>query len=395
LATPTNSHVTTSAGEATMPGSQPVQDDENDDQTGHWLEEVLEKAVSSLANASSISHTLKVVAQTLPSPIAQNQSSSSITAFPALMTALQSNIQSSSTPYIQVTHAVPSNFALASLPTSPANTPSIDPSMDTQEDYFGASVFSSAVGTVDRHDKFSNKENLGSMNSSATLVVPPATSDFALLERYIPPSTVQEFDDLFLPTGPSVLVDRLVELSPNNGTLLFIYPTRDGAATFKSKYLNPILDPVLRSVMISHCLSSVICRQVGAMAALEHILTMDGIKRKLQILLRQLGRGNGPMGKAHYTLVHASKASVYIERKEWGEWYVKQESSRIRHIATDYINQAVRLPQEEFVSYAMLTREIVEGVMQRAYPEGESPGGEEGIEVGVFVVRRTRMQESN
>jgi hypothetical protein len=44
LATPTNSHVTTSAGEATMSGSQPVQDDENDDQTGHWLEEVLEKA---------------------------------------------------------------------------------------------------------------------------------------------------------------------------------------------------------------------------------------------------------------------------------------------------------------------------------------------------------------
>ena len=329
-----------------------------------------------------------MVAQTLPAPVADNTSSTPTSALPALISALQSKLQNSSTPYIRVTHAVPSSFALTNLPTSPPSTPSVNFAVDAQEDYFSSSVFSSAVAVINRHDKFSRRDESTPIPSSPCLAVPPASTDFALLERYIPPSTSQEFSDLFLPTGPSALVDRLIELSPNNGSLLFVYPTRAGAERFRSQYLNPILDPILRSVITSHCLSADIGIKVGKMSAIEHLLTFEGLKRKISLLLKALGRGTGSLTKGRYSLVHARNAGVLLPRKVWSEWYVKQESPRIRHITTEYINRAIRLPQEEHVSYAVLTREIVEGIVGRRYGRGEEPGDDSVIEVGFFVIRR-------
>jgi hypothetical protein len=39
--------------------------------------------------------------------------------------------------------------------------------------------------------------------------------------------------------------------TPNGGSLLFVYPTKKGASTFKSQYLGPILDPLLRLAEVS------------------------------------------------------------------------------------------------------------------------------------------------
>ena len=323
---------------------------------------------------------MKVVAQTLPCIAADGASESSTTAFPSLISALQSKL-SSATPYFQVHHIVPPTFSLTSLPTSPPSTPSVNVSVIPQTDYFSPNIFSSAVAVIDRHDKYSKPTSV----PSSPFAVVPNTADFALYERYIPPSTVQEFKDLFLTTGQSALVDRLAELSPYNGTLLFIYPTKAGATTFKKKLLDPILDPVLRSIITSHCLSSDIGVNIGNMAAAEHLLTFEAMKRKVQALLKGLGRDS-----RRYTLVHATKAVVDVERKVWSEWYVKQETPRIRNITTEYINRAVRLPQEQHTSYAVLTREIIEGVLKRTYAGGEEPGMDSGIEVGVFVVRRVK-----
>lgn len=320
---------------------------------------------------------IKVVAQTLPSIAADGVSDTSTTAFPSLISALQNRL-CSATPYFQVHHIVPPTFSLTSLPTSPPSTPSVNVSVIPQTDYFSPNIFSSAVAVIDRHDKYSKP----TMPSSPFAVV-PNTADFVLYERYIPPCTVQEFKDLFLTTGQSALVDRLAELSPNNGTLVFIYPTKSGAATFKTKLLDPILDPVLRSIITSHCLSSDIGVRIGTMAAAQHLLTFEAMKRNVQALLRGLGRDS-----RHFTLVHAKKAVVHVERKVWADWYVKQETPRIRNITTEYINRAVRLPQEEHISYAVLTREIIEGVLKRDYAKGEEPGVEGRLEVGVFVVRR-------
>ena len=372
---------------------------DKDNSNAHWLDATLEAAgswrsqlgpfissmiliygtVSELVEEPDTPQlVIKVVAQTLPSIVADGTSETSTTAFLSLICALQNKL-STTTPYFQVHHIVPPSFSLTSLPTSPPSTPSVNVSVIPQTDYFSPNIFSSAVAVIDRHNKYSKPAS----GPSSPFAVVPNTADFSLYERFIPPSTVQEFKDLFLTTGQSALVDRLGELSPNNGTLLFIYPTKAGATTFKTKHLNPILDPVLRSVITSHCLSTDIGVKIGTMAAADHLLTFEAMTRKMQALLRGLGRDS-----RRFALVHAKKAIVHMERKVWSDWFVKQETPRIRNITTEYINRAVRLPQEEHISYAVLTREIVEGVRRREYAEGEEPGLDSGIEVGVFVVRR-------
>ncbi|MCJ1432372.1 hypothetical protein MMC27_001728 [Xylographa pallens] len=362
--------------------------------TEPWLREAMRVSAFELTDTSSIRGTIKVVAQTLPSPVSlpppkpKEIAVVPTTAFTSLMSVLQENLLTSSTQYIQVTHAVPANFALTSLPSSPPTTPSI---INPPEDYFTSRVFSSAVALVDRHDTFTRRNDLTMSPSvlSPSLAVPPSSTDFALLERYIPPSSAQEFMDLFTLGGPSILADRLVELSPDGGTLLFIYPTKVGAETFKTCYLNPILDPILRSVITSHCLSLDIGVELGTMASINHLVPFEGLKRKVNMLLRGLSGGTVSTSKARYALVHANKSTVHVHRQVWKQWYLKQEAPKIRHVTTQYLSRARKQLGNENVSQVMLMRSIVEGVEQRDYGHGGSPEEQEGIEVGIFVIRRS------
>lgn len=270
-------------------------------------------------------------------------------------------------------------------------TAELTASNDAQEDYFNTSVvYSSAVAVINRHEKFLKHTLAPSLNSSPCLAVPPCTIDFALLERYIPPSTAEEVNDLFTLTGPSAVVDRLIELRPGGGTLLFIYPTKVGAQIFTKQHLGPILDPVLRNIIFTRGLSADIGINVSKIAAVDHLLEFEAMKGKINNLLLQL---NDPQSKqqwqnGNYALVHSSKEAVHIERNVWTEWFVKQETPRIRQITTEYFNRTTRLPQDQHTNYAVLTREIVEGLAKREYGEEGEPGKDAGIEVGIFVVRR-------
>ncbi|MCJ1391291.1 hypothetical protein MMC18_004154 [Xylographa bjoerkii] len=362
--------------------------------TEPWLKEAMRVSAFELTDTSNAGGTIKVVAQTLPSPVSLPSPKPKepivvpTTAFSSLMSVLQEKLLTSSTQYIQVTHAVPANFALTSLPSSPPTTPGI---MNPQEDYFTSRIFSSAVALVDRHDTFTrrNDNTKPPIILLPSLAVPPSSTDFALLERYIPPSSAQEFMDLFSLGGPSILADRLVELSPDGGTLLFIYPTKVGAETFKTDYLSPILDPILRSVVTSHCLSLDIGVELGTMASVDHLVSFEGLKRKVNMLLRGLGRGIGSTTKAGYTLLHANKSTVHVHRKVWTQWYLKQEAPKIRHVTTQYLSRARAQFGNENVNQVMLMRSIVEGVEQRDYGQGGGPEEQGGIEVGVFVIRRS------
>ncbi|MCJ1398472.1 hypothetical protein MMC11_001672 [Xylographa trunciseda] len=362
--------------------------------TEPWLKEAMRVSAFELNDASRFRGTIKVVAQTLPSPVSlpppkpHESAVVPTTAFSSLMSVLQEKLLTNSTQYIQVTHAVPANFALTSLPSSPPTTPGL---IHPQEDYFTSRVFSSAVALVDRHDTFTRRNDHSRMPAllSPSLAVPPSSTDFALLERYIPPSSIEEFMDLFSSSGPSILSDRLVELSPDGGTLLFIYPTKVGAETFKTDYLNPILDPILRSVITSHCLSLDIGVELGTMASINHLVPFEGLKRKVNMLLRGLGRGTGSTGKARYALLHANKSTVHVHRKVWTQWYLKQEAPKIRHVTTEYLRRARKQVGNENVNQVMLMRSIVEGVEQRDYGHGGSLEEQGGIEVGVFVIRRS------
>lgn len=325
---------------------------------------------------------VNVLCHTQPCP-ASEEITSAPTAFTSLTMAVQAKIEATQGCYIEVTHALPVKFNMARLPTSPVGTPSTTAPGAGQADYFSMTVFAKAVVAVDHHDSSNT-----SVPSSPHPVVPPSTVGISLLERFIPPRTTQEYLDLFTPESPSVFVDRLVELSPDNGTLIFIYPTLEGASVFMSCYLSPLLDPLLRTMVGIHELSANVAVEMGKMVAVNHMLPFGKMTRKIILLLKHINNSAQRGPPPNYSLLHCSKQVVPLERQAWAEWWIHQETPRIRDGMNRYFQRAVRLPQSKEVTAGSLVREILGGVQRRTY--SESDPSRDGIEVGVYVVRRTR-----
>lgn len=272
---------------------------------------------------------------------------------------------------------------MADLPTSPPSTPGPPIGGD---DYFTSKVFDSAVHILDYAD------NLKSLPQSPRPVVPPSSVDVSIVERYIPPTNKNEFAEMFTTKGPSLLVDRLVELSPDNGTLIFIYPTKRGAQTFANEYLGPILDPILRSMVVVNGFSSDMGQQLGKMAAVDELPDHDMMKRKIMSLCSSLSQSSPGMERFHkiptnFELLHSSTEEVTLDRKIWSEdWWAKQEKPRIRETISRFFRKANRAQEDQ--TPVSLVHEVLDGVAQKSYPEGkENPSG---IEVSVFVISRSR-----
>lgn len=176
--------------------------------------------------------------------------------------------------------------------------------------------------------------------------------------------------------------------------MLFIYPTKRGALTFASEYLGPLLDPLLRSIVVLHKLSADVGLTLGKMAAVEHMVGFEMMKRKINVLLRKLNRGNisqpggpaTPSFNGSYELIYSGTQDVPLDRKVWTDWWAQQETLRVRDVMGRYFKRAQRLPEDTDITSAVLVREILDGVMSRPY--GDSPAPTAGVEVGVFVIQR-------
>lgn len=341
--------------------------------------------MANISAAPTHNTALKIISHALPSP------STSGHIFPTIISRINDSAPvSPTTPltWINVFHAIPGRFNLADLPTSPPATPG--PAVGG-DDYFTQKVFDSAVSISDY------QEDLSSLPRSPRPIVPPSTIDVSIVERYIPPSTSNEFADMFNPNGPSILVDRLVELSPNNGSLFFVYPTRDGAQTFMREYLGPIIDPVLRTMVVVHGLSSDLSRTLGRMVAVDQLPDHETLHRRVVSLCRRLTQqptaaqrfsGRRP----HFTVSHASRERVKLSREAWcRDWWTKQEKQRVRDAVKRYSQEAQTKRTNEHAERAAssteLLQEVVKGVCEKPYPSGMEP--EDGIEVSVFVIKRS------
>lgn len=219
-------------------------------------------------------------------------------------------------------------------------------------------------------------------------VVAPSSITISVLERFIPPSTVSEYNDLFKFDQPSALVDRMAELKPDKGNLVFVYPTQQGACTFRQDYLGPILDPQLRTMIGVHGISPNVVADIARLEAMYEMHDFNQMHVKLAQLLASMNRKGG--GNFHrFSIVEAGRQSVHISRDAWAEWYTEQELPRIRDIMNKYYGRAHLLPKTDGAgdyTAAGLVREIVDAIKGRAYDNGEAPC--EGIEVGVFVIKR-------
>lgn len=286
--------------------------------------------------------------------------------------------------WINVFHAVPGRYTLSELPRSPPSTPG--PAVGG-ENYFTSKVFDSAVAIPD----YQLDSTL--LPSSPRPVVPPGSIDISVVERYIPPTNTNEYAEMFSFRGRSLLYDRLIELSPNNGTLLFIYPTKTGARTFMQHYLGPILDPLLRTLTVVHELHSELGRTLGRMGSVDYLDEYDNLESRLRkfcdaLVENENNRRGSSNKKSTYTVIHAAKEEIVLKRSTWADdWWIKQEKSRIRDIVTKYFRKTKKLPTDNEMTSAHLIQEVLEGVSKREYRNAEP---KVGVEVGVFIIKRTR-----
>lgn len=333
---------------------------------------------------------VSVLCHSQPSPLANDATGTeATTAFHSMVSGIQEKINSSDL-YIHITHAVPAKFSMNQIPNSPVTTPSLQSTGTATGDYFSlpTKVFSNAVVAMGHQDVLNSP-----VPSSPYPVVPPSSVTISLLERFIPPPSAEEYLHLFSPGGPSALVDRLTELSPTGGSLVFIYPTATGASSFANTYLGPLLHPLLRTMCSIHNLSMDFGAGIGSIGAVDQMLSFENLSRKIQILLRKLSRGKSAIYRKppKFTLVHSSRQQVDLDRKMWTEWWAQQEAPRMRTVVDRYLRRGSMLPSRiggQDVTAATLVQEVLDGVKDgRKYADYDAE--RDGVEVGVYVIKRT------
>ena len=317
---------------------------------------------------------LHAMCYTQPCPLAGAE-----TAFDPVLADMESKAKQMGK-YIEVTYQMPPRFNMNQIPSSPAATPTTD---QGSADYFSTHVYTRGIVAQNYESVMAQAGS-----SSPRLAVAPGSINVAMLERYIPPPSLDEYTNLFSTDMPSALVDRLFELSPSNGTFIFVYPTAQGAKTFFSTYLRPLLDPLLRTIASTHDLSADLPASVGALALLHgELLSFDRTISKLTALLRKLSRPasitSQPSARSTptFTLVHSDRSIVDIGKETLVYWWLEQEKGRIRKAVDRYFHA------RRAESTMGMTAKIEDGLRKRDYNDYDAERS--GIEVGLYVIKRT------
>ena len=368
------------------------------------------------SSVGQLSHRpqLTILTHALPLPLENG------CCYPIIISHIHNELAPLNSTSLSHCYAVSGGIEVASLVTPPATTPTTP---GQGGDYFTAKVYDSAVSVPDYQRYFSGPSNTVQTPSrsgfqAATTprpAVPPGTIQVSVTERYIPPTTSAEFTDLFTPSsGRSLISDRLVELSDDSGIFVFIYLTRHGAEIFKKDYLGSVLDPLLRSMMIRNEITHTVCQSIGTMEAINDMLEFPELKARMEAYCAQISTypGAGSVisnSPASYTLVHSSTAEVKLG-VSWSDWWVKQEKARVTEVFDAYLrafphrarsaSSQTNVPMESrermrdepgaqgggSMAYIL---EVLEGVRKGA--ERNAGKQERGVEVGVFVVRKERL----
>jgi len=344
------------------------------------------------------SNTVKIVFQALPSPADGGEKATPGSILSPLINLVQTAPSEDGPRWLTVIHSLPANFSANKIPTSPPVTPGGTYTGGGAQDYFNLShIIHNAVITVDRYAQYGPDASLQILRSpegslTPGLCTPPSSTNYAIYERFLPPATPREYLDLFDTNSSSAMTDRARELMVH-GNLLVVYPTRAGAETFAFECLGPVLDPVLRSASMTYRLGSDLAREISRIPSTRYMLSFEDLEKKVTAFARRMSPSGGQHGQTSrpaYEVKFAKKATVPVPSRTWEHWWSQQESARVKHLIQRFYGEGgVSLDTGSHVSAAGIAREILEGVEKRVHsldvvqPEAD-------IEVGVFVITRTR-----
>ncbi|KIV78687.1 hypothetical protein PV11_06311 [Exophiala sideris] len=361
--------------EIQMPERSSMGQDESS--RSNWLGRACQCLVASLGDTAA-QQQIQMVVQALPS---QGKSVNVQPLFEKVVEAVENHY--TYPPYITITHAVSQVMSMDEVPASPPATPNTNYSSD---DYFqDQTIFTHAAVVPAYHHQPTVPASIGARPSN--IITAPSSIHLSILERYIPPTTAEEVNDFFTLSRRSYLADRLLELCSNNGTLLLVYPTRTGAATFANRYIGPIIEPFLRQFILVNGLYTHVAANLGKMASVEGMKSFEEMERLVAAMCERLNQRSPPRSlPSRYEIVHAETAEVVLEGAIWKDWYIDQEQPRLRQNLVDYHKAGGRMPSrvgQIEVTTSMLAREVVDGIRQ-----SRETAGNAGMEVGVFVIRR-------
>lgn len=134
------------------------------------------------------------------------------------------------------------------------------------------------------------------------------------------------------------------------------------------------------------------------MTAIDRLLEHEQLERQITRLCARLTQRSTSMQRLHgrranFSLVYAAKKEVSLSREVWArDWWTKQEKPRVREVITRYAHEAQKKSSNEYVDRpatpAELIQHLLESVIKKPYQEGQEPS--KGIEVGVFVIKRSQ-----
>lgn len=346
-----------------------------------WLQAAVDVVMRVLAAQELHGQHMRVLSQALPVPSAPGHCATAIVQVVRMKTLPTKLI------FITMMHAIPGSLKLSDLPQTPPTTPGPVVGGDS---YFSASVFDVAVPSLEY-----NEDNAASRMIREHYLSAPESVELSIVERYIPPNSAKEAISMFHLYGHSLVVDRLVELSPRGGCLLFNYPTKTGATTFQSRHLGPALTNTIRHISGAYGLKQDFAMRIDQSPGLEDLVEFSEMAPLVRQLLLDLNNGvpaaaDRLRGRpAGFELVYAEAHEVEMDASVWVDWWIKENKQRIRDAVADYFRhnppQNVLLVQRLDMSVENVVRQLFEGVEKRALASSPS----EKIEVGVFVIKRS------
>ncbi|KAL8688195.1 MAG: hypothetical protein Q9218_005833 [Villophora microphyllina] len=364
-----------------------------------WLEQALGAALPSIAAGNNVTVLVSVLYHPQPCPLSraveEASNTETVTAKNAVINALQTKFERfNATRFVEVTQLVPPKFSFSQMPSSPLTTPNRPAAEANMADYFSmpkTTIYTKGATVLSHAEVRRNGNQHSNINSLPQTVVAPSSITLSVLERYILPATRQEHEDLFEVNQPSALVDRMTELKPDNGVLIFIYPTRTGGKAWKKQHLNPILDPQLHTMNQANGMPMNLVHAIGFFEARKAMYEYELLRLKISELVKNMNaKGNGNLHQ--FTVAAASKQFVHIGRDALVEWYLEQELPRIRALIDNYYGRTLLrvsqdAPPPDFTSAGFVSQ-IINSVKTRPYDAASLP--RDDIEVGVFVIKRSR-----
>lgn len=288
--------------------------------------------------------------------------------------------------YISIHHslALSEGQSIQDLPRSPPVTPNLA----GRGGYFDdPSIFTHFAQVPIHHGTL---QATSPRSPPQRLIMPPEAS-LVVLERYIPPTSQAEVSDFFNSDScRSYAADRMQELSDNNGSLVLIYPTKTGATTFSQKFIGPLLDPILRELVVLRGLATTLAESLGRMSAADVLVEFDEMQKKVERLCSKMNQRHDILNsRSAFILSHSQTCKVSLSNDTWMNWYVDQEFPRLKQDMIEYRINGGRLARSvsgaSEMTEAALAREITSSLMKSAKLEPA-----EAIEVGVFVIKRAR-----